>query len=157
MDIMGCAAHRGSRSAQSPSCPSPKGESFVDRPTSNSSSEREKEREKERTIPGKSSSRETPRKEMPRISSVTQFSTRCDQSTVPKNERQYIKVFQIRRAHPSVERKVNFLKNIESQFFQENFTGRYRKTRMPLCTIRFPFRFASRRFCCDLCFLSTLS
>jgi len=65
-------------------CPSPKGESFVDRPTSNSPSEgADNAREKLRPWT-------TPRKEMLRISSVTQFSVRCDQSTVPKNERLYI-------------------------------------------------------------------
>jgi len=64
---------------------------------------------------------------MLRISSVTQFSARCDQSIVPKNGRLYIHMYiYTYEGVPhsscllSVKRKVNFLKTAESIFPRES-------------------------------------
>lgn len=123
---MGCAAYRGSRSAQRESlfCPSPKGESFVDRPTSNSP------RPKKRTILGKSSSRERRRKKClgsrqlrNSARDVTNRPFRKIRETIYKGVPDSSRLLVERKKGEEDKRMVIFLKNTES-IFRENLSER---------------------------------
>lgn len=69
---------------------------------------------------------------MPRISSITQFSARCEQSTVPKNERRYIKVSQILVALALGEEKSKFSKGRRVDFSAKISSGQHRRGRVYL-------------------------
>lgn len=130
--------------AAPPRVPSPKGESFVDRPTSNSPSEgADNAREKLR------------RKETPRISSITQFSARCGQSTVPKNKRQYINRVPDSSRLPSIKKKSKFSKECRVDLSAKiPLDDIGRRECFPL--LNWNSRRVASHFCCDLCFLPPL-